>query len=152
MAVHGWDALISAVAAIGRVQAVLYRKSASMLRYPATVLVALAVLVPAMHASPASARTVHGTYGGTGDASVVDECSPRRYLVGVRVRVGAWMDQIQIICQLRGRLLSTSSPTSPWRNGRRTSHRPMSDRHMGGWRTLLHHRGPPDPQLGTDMR
>ena len=113
MAVHGWDALISIVAAIGRVQAVLYRKSASMLRYPATVLVALAVLVPAMHASQASARTVHGTYGGTGDASVVDECSPRRYLVGVKVRVGAWMDQIQIICQLRGRFLSTSSPTPP---------------------------------------
>ena len=113
MAVHAWDVLISIVAAIGQVPAVLHRKSAGMLRCSATVMVALAVLMPAMHTGPASARTVHGTYGGNGDASVVDECPAGRFLVGVNVRVGAWMDQIQIICQWRGRFLSTSSPTPP---------------------------------------
>jgi hypothetical protein len=113
MADHSWDVLKSTCAAALQAGAILFRKSARILCHPAALLVALTLLLPAIHASPVSARTVHGTYGGSGDAGVVDECSARRFLVGVRVRVGAWMDQIQIICQLRGTFLSTSSPTPP---------------------------------------
>jgi hypothetical protein len=113
MADHAWDVLKSTCAAALQAGAVAFRKSASTICHPTTVLVVFALLLTAIHSGPASARTVHGTYGGNGDASVVDECPARQFLVGVHVRVGAWMDQIQIICQRRGTFLSTSSPTPP---------------------------------------
>ena len=37
-------------------------------------------------------------FGARGDAGFEDRCSPGQYLVGLRGRAGAWIDQITIVC------------------------------------------------------
>lgn len=37
-------------------------------------------------------------HGGRGDAAFEDRCPHGRYIVGLRVRSGAWMDQLTVIC------------------------------------------------------
>src|SRR6185369_14577468 len=49
-------------------------------------------------APPASARTVFPVYGANGDAGATDECPAGQYFVGVVGNVGAWVDQITVVC------------------------------------------------------
>jgi hypothetical protein len=56
-------------------------------------LVSLAVVLPI-----ASAKTFP-PYGDRGDASFSDTCPAGQYLVGLRGRSGAWIDQIAISCR-----------------------------------------------------
>ncbi len=48
--------------------------------------------------TPAFAKTF-APYGARGDASFSDSCPAGEYLVGLRGRSGAWIDQIQIVCR-----------------------------------------------------
>jgi hypothetical protein len=41
-------------------------------------------------------------HGGRGDASFEDRCPAGRYMVGLGVRTGAWMDQLTVICSAVG--------------------------------------------------
>jgi hypothetical protein len=52
-------------------------------------------------APPASARTVFPVYGANGDAGATDECPGGSYFVGVVGNVGAWVDQITVVCAKR---------------------------------------------------
>ena len=36
--------------------------------------------------------------GGSGDASFEDRCPPGKYLVGLKIRSGAWIDQLTTVC------------------------------------------------------
>jgi len=56
-------------------------------------LAAVAALSPAM-----SARFIE-PFGARGDASFRDTCPAGQYLTGLRVRSGAWLDQVAIRCQ-----------------------------------------------------
>lgn len=47
---------------------------------------------------PASAKSYANVAGGVGDASAPEECGAGQYLVGVRIRSGAWWDQVTIAC------------------------------------------------------
>jgi hypothetical protein len=46
-----------------------------------------------------AAATTFPPYGARGDASFSDTCPAGEYLVGLRGRSGAWIDQIQISCR-----------------------------------------------------
>jgi hypothetical protein len=63
----------------------------------ASPLLALA-LVAGVGPTLASAKSFP-PYGARGDASFSDTCPAGEYLVGLRARSGAWIDQIQISCR-----------------------------------------------------
>src|SRR5258708_3411960 len=56
-------------------------------------LVSLAVVLPTAYAK------TFPPYGDRGDASFSDTCPAGQYLVGLRGRSGAWIDQIAISCR-----------------------------------------------------
>jgi hypothetical protein len=63
---------------------------------------ALAATVSGVAAMPLLTIPVAGRefppFGASGDAGFRDVCPPRQYLVGLRVRSGAWVDQMSITC------------------------------------------------------
>jgi hypothetical protein len=58
----------------------------------------LLALVAGLCPTPPSAKTFP-PYGASGDASFSDTCPAGEYLVGLRVRSGAWLDQMAISCR-----------------------------------------------------
>jgi hypothetical protein len=51
-----------------------------------------------MHAAPAAAFTAFPPFGGQGDQDKTDKCPPGKYLVGLNLRSGSWVDQIALTC------------------------------------------------------
>ena len=49
-------------------------------------------------AMPASARTAFQYYGDRGASAAIDECPPGWYFTGLVGNVGAWVDQITVVC------------------------------------------------------
>jgi hypothetical protein len=49
--------------------------------------------------SPAISAKSFEPYGARGDASFRDTCPAGEYLTGLRVRSGAWLDQMAIVCR-----------------------------------------------------
>src|SRR6185312_13683355 len=49
-------------------------------------------------APPALAAHNFPVWGGSGDASYSDRCPPNQYLIGVKAKMGAWFDNLAIIC------------------------------------------------------
>ena len=63
-----------------------------LLRAPLLVVTMLCALTVAAHSAEFAAE------GASGDRADRDVCEPGEYLVGVRFRAGAWLDQIRIRC------------------------------------------------------
>lgn len=66
-------------------------------RLPIFLPLLLLVLVAAAPAS--TSATTFPPFGASGDASFSDTCPAGEYLVGLRVRSGAWLDQMAISCR-----------------------------------------------------
>jgi hypothetical protein len=80
-------------------QLALRRVDHALARKIAAAVVSL--LVCAIFAPIASARTAFPVYGANGDRSNIDECPAGQYFVGVVGNVGAWIDQITVYCAPR---------------------------------------------------
>ncbi len=59
---------------------------------------ALAIVGLTVGVAPASAKSFANMAGGVGDATAPEECEAGKYLVGVKLRSGAWWDQLTIAC------------------------------------------------------
>lgn len=64
----------------------------------AIVSMILLVWLTAFHSIPALAAKEYAPVGGGGDSSARDVCPAGQFLIGMRVRSGAWMDQMSITC------------------------------------------------------
>ncbi len=60
--------------------------------------VAMATFLSLLGLSPPASAATFPAVGGSGDAAAVDTCPAGMYLIGLKGRIGAWIDQVQIVC------------------------------------------------------